>query len=164
MEENVSQEGIDIERDILKAIVVERHVKSGRVGKALVRGFGLKRGAVAQSIAHDAHNIVAVGASDEEICRAVNEVIEMQGGIAIAEGKTVTSLQLRIAGIMSDEKAEIVAEKLKKLRKMIRELGCSLRAPFTTLSFIALPVIPKLKVTDLGLVDVEKFEIVDVFI
>jgi adenine deaminase len=164
LEENVNQEGVDVERDILKAVAVERHRKSGRVGKALVRGFGLKRGAIAQSIAHDAHNIVAVGVSDQEICRAVNEVVEMQGGIAIAESEKITSLQLRVAGIMSDERAEIVAEKLKKLRKKIEELGCKLRAPFTTLSFIALPVIPKLKVTDLGLVDVEKFEIVDIFV
>ncbi len=157
-------DGIDVERDILKTVVVERHRGSGRIGKAFVTGFGLKRGAIAQSVAHDAHNIVAIGASDDEICRAVNEVIDMQGGIAVADGELITSLPLRIAGIMSDERAEIVAERLMEVEERIRELGCRLKSPLITLSFIALPVIPKLKVTDLGLIDVEKFDVVDVFV
>ncbi len=155
--------GIDVSRDILKAVVVERHLGSGRVGKAFVRGFGFQRGAVAQSIAHDAHNIVAVGTSDEEICRAVNRVIELQGGIIVSDGKIKAELPLPVAGIMSDEKAEIVAEKLRRVEEAIKELGCRLKSPVITLSFIALPVIPKLKVTDLGLVDVENFRIVDIF-
>jgi len=154
---------IDVSRDILKAVVVERHLGSGRVGKAFVRGFGFQRGAIAQSIAHDAHNIVAVGTSDEEICRAVNRVIELQGGIIVSDGKIKAELPLPVAGIMSDEKAEIVAEKLRRVEEAIKELGCRLKSPVITLSFIALPVIPKLKVTDLGLVDVENFRIVDIF-
>ncbi len=157
-------DGIDVQRDILKAVVVERHKKSGRIGKAFVRGFGLKRGAIAQSIAHDAHNIVAVGTNDEEICRAVNAVIDMQGGIVVSDGNEIEALQLRIAGIMSDERAEVVAEKLERVERKIRQMGCKLKSPIITLSFIALPVIPKLKVTDLGLIDVEKFEVVDVFL
>lgn len=156
-------DGIDTSRDILKAVVVERHYGSGRIGKAFVRGFGFKRGAVAQSIAHDAHNIVAVGTSDEEICRAVNRVIELQGGIAVSDGEIKAELPLPLAGIMSDERAEIVAEKLEKVEKAIENLGCKLSSPVITLSFIALPVIPKLKVTDLGLIDVEKFRVVDIF-
>jgi adenine deaminase len=154
--------GIDTERDILKAIVVERHRGSGNIGKAYVRGFGLKRGAIAQSIAHDAHNIVAVGVSDEEICRAVNTVIDIQGGIVVVEAEKIIALQLPIAGIMSDNVKEVV-EKLREIISKMKEMGCKLKSPIISLSFIALPVIPKLKVTDLGLVDVERFEIVDIF-
>lgn len=157
-------DGIDISRDILKAVVVERHTGSGRIGKAFVRGFGLQKGAIAQSIAHDAHNIVAVGASDEDICKAVNRVIDLQGGIVVCNGDIKTELPLPIAGIMSDENAERVAEKLKDVEKAVNDLGCNLRSPIITLSFIALPVIPKLKLTDLGLVDVEQFRLVDVFL
>ncbi len=157
-------DGIDVSRDILKAVVVERHRGSGRIGKAYVRGFGLKRGAFAQSIAHDAHNIVAVGTSDEEICRAVNRVVELQGGIVVSDGEGVLAeLPLPVAGIMSDLPAEEVAAKLEEVERCIRELGCEMKSPVISLSFIALPVIPKLKVTDLGLVDVELFEVVDVF-
>uniref|UniRef100_A0A7C4S4S6 Adenine deaminase n=1 Tax=Geoglobus ahangari TaxID=113653 RepID=A0A7C4S4S6_9EURY len=157
-------EGIDVLRDILKAVVVERHGKRGGIGVAYVKGFGLKRGALAQTIAHDAHNIVAVGADDEEICRAVNTLIDLQGGIVVCDGEEILTLPLRIAGLMSDEKAEVVAEKLKKIENKLRKMGCKLKSPVITLSFIALPVIPKLKLTDLGLVDVEKFEVVDAII
>ncbi len=157
-------DGIDVSRDILKAVVVERHRGSGRIGKAYVRGFGLKRGAFAQSIAHDAHNIVAVGTSDEEICRAVNRVIDLQGGIVVSDGSVVAELPLPVAGIMSDLPAEKVAAKLEEVEESIKKLGCRMKSPVITLSFIALPVIPKLKVTDLGLVDVEKFEVVNIFI
>ncbi|MDI9611069.1 MAG: adenine deaminase [Archaeoglobales archaeon] len=152
--------GIDLNRDILKAVVVERHRGTGNIGKAYVRGFGLKKGAIAQSIAHDAHNIVAIGASDKEICKAVNRLIDLGGGIVIYD-REFYELPLRIAGIMSEEKAEIVAEKLNAIENKLREGGCKLKAPIITLSFIALPVIPKLKLTDLGLVDVEKFAVVE---
>ncbi|MEM0301751.1 MAG: adenine deaminase [Archaeoglobaceae archaeon] len=156
--ENV--DGIEVSKDILKAVVVERHRGTGNVGKAYVRGFGLKKGALAQSIAHDAHNIVAIGASDVEICKAVNRLIEIGGGIVVYDNEFY-ELPLKIAGIMSDEKAEIVAERLKEIEKKLRKLGCKLKSPIITLSFIALPVIPKLKLTDLGLVDVEKFAVVE---
>ena len=151
--------GIDTERDILKAVVVERHKGTGNIGKAYVRGFGLKRGAIAQSVAHDAHNIVSVGASESAICRAVNRVIDIGGGIVVYDGDFY-ELQLIIAGIMSDESAEKVAEKLRIVERKLKELGCKLKSPIITLSFIALPVIPKLKLTDLGLVDVENFRVV----
>ncbi len=157
-------EGIDTERDILLAVVVERHRSSGRIGKGFVTGFGLKKGAIAQTIAHDAHNIVAVGTNASDICKAVNTVIDMQGGICVACGNSTETLQLEIAGIMSREDAHTVAEKLERIEERIKELGCRLKSPIITLSFIALPVIPKLKLTDLGLVDVESFQIVDVFI
>ncbi|NHW24079.1 MAG: adenine deaminase [Archaeoglobales archaeon] len=151
--------GIDTERDILKAVVVERHKGTGNIGKAYVRGFGLKRGAIAQSVAHDAHNIVSVGASESAICRAVNRVIDIGGGIVVYDGDFY-ELQLIIAGIMSDESVEKVAEKLRIVERKLKELGCKLKSPIITLSFIALPVIPKLKLTDLGLVDVENFRVV----
>ncbi|WP_202320000.1 adenine deaminase [Archaeoglobus neptunius] len=156
-------DGVDVSRDVLKAVVVERHRGSGRIGKAYVRGFGFKRGAVAQTIAHDAHNIVAVGAEDRDICTAVNRVIELQGGIVVVDEHVKAELPLPVAGIMSDERAEIVAEKLQMVEEAIWNLGCELRSPIITLSFIALPVIPKLKVTDLGLIDVEKFTVAEVY-
>jgi len=163
-EEREYVEGVDVERDILKIVVVERHKATGNIGKAYIRGFGLKRGAIATSIAHDAHNIVAVGVSDEDICKAVNRIAELQGGIVVVDGDVKAELQLNIAGLMSEESAEVVAEKLDKIHEEIRRLGCKLKSPILALSFMALPVIPKLKVTDLGLVDVEEFKVVDVFV
>ena len=163
-EEREYVEGIDVERDILKIVVVERHKATGNIGKAFIRGFGLKRGAIATSIAHDAHNIVCVGVSDEEICRAVNRIADLQGGIVVVDGDVKAELQLNIAGLMSEERAEVVAEKLDIIHEEIRRLGCKLKSPILALSFMALPVIPKLKVTDLGLVDVEEFKVVDIFV
>ncbi len=158
-------EGIDVGRDILKIVVVERHKATGNVGKGYIRGFGLKKGAFASSVAHDAHNIVAVGTNDEDICKAVNRIAELQGGIVVvADGEVKAELQLNVAGLMSEEKAEVVAEKIDRIHEEIRRLGCRLKSPILALSFMALPVIPKLKVTDLGLVDVEKFEVTDVFV
>lgn len=156
-------DGIDVARDILKVVVLERHRGTGRIGKGYARGFGIKRGALAQTIAHDAHNIVAIGANDEAICKAVDRLIELNGGIVVYDGEFV-ELPLRVAGLMSDEKAEIVAEKFEKIENKLFDLGCKLKAPIIALSFIALPVIPKLKITDLGVVDVEAFKIVDVFV
>ncbi|WP_457550702.1 adenine deaminase [Archaeoglobus sp.] len=163
-EEREYVEGVDVERDILKIVVVERHKATGNIGKAYIKGFGLKRGAIASSIAHDAHNIVAVGVSDEDICKAVNRIAELQGGIVVVDGVVKAELQLDIAGLMSEERAEVVAEKLDKIHEEIKKLGCKLKSPILALSFMALPVIPKLKVTDLGLVDVEEFKVMDVFV
>ncbi len=156
--------GIDVDRDILKAVVMERHKHTGRLSVGYIRGFNLKRGAIAQTISHDAHNIVAVGTNDEDICKAVNTVIDMQGGIVVCNRNEVHRLPLRIAGLMSNERAEKVAKRLAKIEKAIRDLGCTLTSPIVTLSFIALPVIPELKLTDLGLIDVKKFELTELFI
>jgi adenine deaminase len=151
----------DTERDILKLVVVERHKATGNIGRGLVRGFGLKKGALASSIAHDAHNIIAVGTSDEDIFTAVKEIERGQGGLAVAaEGKVLASLHLPIAGLLSDEPLESVVAKLEKLEKLARDLGVKLASPFATLSFLALPVIPELRLTDLGLVDVSQFKII----
>ena len=151
----------DIGRDILKLVVVERHRATGNIGLGLVMGFGLKRGALASSIAHDSHNIVAVGTSDEDIFAAVKEIERLQGGLVVAaEGKVLSSLALPIAGLLSDEPLEVVVAKLEKLKQLARDLGTTLAAPFATLSFLALPVIPELRLTDLGLVDVNAFKLV----
>jgi adenine deaminase len=145
----------DPSRDLLRLVVVERHHATGNIGVALVRGFGLKRGALASSVAHDAHNVVAVGVSDEEIYAAVKEVEREQGGLAVVGGgKTLASLPLPIAGLLSREPLETVVGKLEELEGAARGLGCSVDSPFSVLSFLALPVIPELKLTDRGLVDV----------
>ncbi len=151
----------DTERDILKLAVLERHKATGNIGLGLVKGFGLKRGALASSIAHDSHNIVAVGASDEDIYVAVREIERTQGGLAVAAGgRVLDSLPLPVAGLLADQPVAAVAAGLEKLNKLCRDMGCGLAAPFATLSFLALPVIPELRLTDMGLVDVNKFRLV----
>ncbi len=154
----------DIESDVLKLCVVERHHASGRIGLGLVRGFGLNRGAMASSVAHDSHNVIAVGVSDEEIFTAVEEVRLMGGGLAVVCNKeTLAKTPLPIAGLMSKEPLETLVKQLKSTKKAASKLGCVLEEPFMMLSFLALPVIPELKLTDKGLVDVNKFEIVHLF-
>lgn len=151
----------DIERDILKIAVIERHQRTGNIGLGLVSGFGLKKGAIASSIAHDSHNIIGVGTNDQDLLTAIKEVIRLQGGIVIAaDNKIQGSLALPIAGLMSLENAESVVEKLNRLLARVKALGCRLPNPFITLSFLALPVIPELKITDRGLVDVTRFRFV----
>ncbi len=152
----------DIGRDILKLAVVERHRATGNIGLGLVTGFGLKRGALTSSIAHDSHNIVVVGASDEDILAAVREVERLGGGlVAATDGKVVASLGLPVAGLLSDEPLETVVAGLERLEKVAENLGATLPAPFATLSFLALPVIPELRLTDLGLVDVNEFKLIE---
>ena len=151
----------DISRDILKLAVVERHKATGNIGLGLVTGFGLKEGALASSVAHDSHNIVAVGTSDEDILSAIREIERLQGGlVAAAGGKVLDSLALPVAGLLSDEPLEVVVEKLEKLENVAAQLGTRLTSPFSTLSFVALPVIPELRLTDLGLVDVRQFRLI----
>ena len=145
----------DLERDILKLVVVERHRATGNIGRGLVKGFGLKKGALASSVAHDSHNIVAVGTNDQDIFVAVKEIERLQGGLVVsAEGRILGSLALPIAGLLSEEPLSSVAQKLEELKAQAFSLGCTLPAPFATLSFLALPVIPELRLTDRGLVEV----------
>jgi adenine deaminase len=145
----------DLERDILKLVVVERHKATGNIGVGLVSGFGLKRGALASSIAHDSHNIIAVGASDGDIFAAVKEIERLKGGlVAAAAGKVLASLALPVAGLLSDQPLETVVSKLEKLERTAAELGTKLDSPFATLSFLALPVIPEIRLTDRGVVEV----------
>jgi len=151
----------DVDRDILKLVVVERHKATGNIGLGLVMGFGLKKGALASSIAHDSHNIVAVGTSDEDIFTAVKEIERLNGGLVVAaDNKVLASLALPIAGLLSDEPLEMVVAKLEKLEQLAKDLGTNLPSPFSTLSFLALPVIPELRLTDLGLVDVNEFRLI----
>ena len=151
----------DPTRGVLKAAVIERHKATGNIGLGLVTGFGLLTGALASSTAHDSHNIVAVGANDEDIYTAVKELERLQGGIAVAAGgKVLGSLATPIAGLLSEQPLELVVNGLVKLEKTARDLGCNLPSPFATLSFLALPVIPELRLTDLGLVDVNEFKLI----
>jgi len=151
----------DTERDILKLVVVERHKASGNIGLGLVRGFGLRQGALASSVAHDSHNIVAVGTSDSAILAAIEEIERLQGGLVVcSRGEIVASLPLPVAGLLSSEPAEIVAAQFDKLEQAAAGLGNLPPAPFSILSFLALPVIPELRLTDLGLVDVTAFKLI----
>jgi adenine deaminase len=151
----------DPKRDVLKIAVVERHLGTGRIGLGFVKGFGLQRGAIATSLAHDAHNIVVVGVDDGDMARAVGRLSETGGGlVVIADRGVQAELPLPVAGILSDAPFEEVVELSDACLAAVRELGCEFPAPFQTLSFLALSVIPKLKITDQGLIDVEAFEIV----
>ena len=151
----------DPESDVLKIAVIERHRASGNIGLGLVKGFGLKRGALATSVAHDSHNLVVVGVTDEEMKLAVQEVEKMQGGLVVVDQKKIkASLPLPVAGLMSQETAEGVASEMEKLTQAAREIGGLPENPFLTLSFMARPLSPELKLTDKGLVDVAQFRII----
>jgi adenine deaminase len=154
----------DVERDILKLAVIERHLATGRVGLGFVKGLGLREGAVASSVAHDHHNIVVTGVDDVSMMTAIQATVATQGGLTVASGNTVLAqLPLPIAGLMSDQPFETVRRQMDEVTDAARKLGCRLHDPFMTLSFLALPVIPALKLTDHGLVDVERNEVVSLF-
>ena len=160
----VSEKGLlcDIKQDVIKIAVIERHGKNGNIGRSFVTGFGLKSGAIASSVSHDSHNIVVIGTNDEDMAIAVNRIIEMGGGFAVANnGKINADIALPIAGLMSEQPFEIVASDLEVLRDAAKQLGCTLPEPFLQVSFLALPVIPHLKMTDFGLFDVDKFDFID---
>jgi len=153
----VSDPGVDL----LKVAVIERHSGRARTAVAFARGFGLARGALASSVAHDAHNVVVLGATDAEMRLAVAELARLGGGQVVVEGSDVVAcLPLPMAGLMCDGELGATAERARSLSEAARRLGCRLPAPFATLSFLALPVIPHLKLTDQGLIDVDRFEVV----
>ena len=150
----------DIEDDILKIVVVNRY-KDAPIAKAFIKNFKLLKGAIASSVAHDSHNIVAVGVDDESICKAVNLIIEKQGGVSAVDNEKEMVLALPVAGLMSNEDGYKVAESYTAIDKMVKEeLGSTLSAPFMTLSFMALLVIPHLKLSDKGLFDGDRFELI----
>ncbi|MDB5529684.1 MAG: ade [Devosia sp.] len=152
----------DLAADVIKVAVIERHGRNGNIGRSFVTGFGLKRGAIASSVGHDSHNITVVGASDADMALAVNRLIELGGGFVVAEdGKITAELALPLAGLMSLEPFETVSHALHLLRDAAKSLGCVLPEPFLQVAFLALPVIPHLKMTDRGLFDVDKFDFVD---
>jgi adenine deaminase len=154
----------DVERDVLKLAVVERHMGSGRVATGFVKGFGLRRGAIASSVAHDSHNVIVLGTNDSDMLAAVREVQRLRGGlVAAVDGQPVASVPLPIAGLMSGESLEVVDAQLAALLAVTHDLGCALHDPFMSLAFLALPVIPALKLTDKGLVDVTQFRFVPLF-
>lgn len=167
MKKIILREGVaypNLEEDILKIAVVERHRATGNVGVGFVQGFGLKEGAIASSVAHDSHNIVVVGTKDEEMVRAVRMIQKMGGGLIVTgKGKVLASLPLPIGGLMAERSVHQVHRKLVILHEKAREMGCKISDPFMALSFLSLPVIPELKITDKGLVDVNQFKIVPVF-
>ncbi|WP_112323550.1 adenine deaminase [Oceanibium sediminis] len=151
----------DPARDLARITVVERHGQNGNIANGFVRGFGLQRGAIASTVCHDHHNIVAVGADYEDMVLAANRLSALEGGFVVAEGgKILAELALPVAGLMSLEPFEAVRAALEDLRAAARSLGVVLEEPFLQLAFLALPVIPALKITDRGLVDVNRFEII----
>ena len=150
----------DADRDILKLVVVERHRASGNIGVGLVKGFGLKKGALASSVAHDSHNIIAVGVDDLDILKAIDEINTLQGGLVVcANLEVLASLPLPIAGLLSPEPLEVVVSQYEKVEQSAASLGGLPPSPFAILFFLALPVIPELRLTDLGLVDVTEFKL-----
>lgn len=151
----------DLSRDILRAAVVERHGRAGTIGRGFVTGFGLARGAIASSVGHDSHNITVVGADEASMATAVNRVVALRGGLVVAAGDRIEAeLALPMAGLMSLEPFEAVSHALEGLIAAARGLGCALPEPFLQLAFLALPVIPHLKLTDRGLFDVDRFDFV----
>ena len=155
----------DVERDILKLAVIERHHATGNVGLGFVKGMGLRRGALASTVAHDSHNLIVVGTNDADMTAAARAVAKMGGGLAtVSDGQVVGQLPLPVAGLMSEEPLETVRHAMDGLLAAAHDLGSPLHNPFMTLSFLALPVIPTLKLTDKGLVDVNKFDFVPLFV
>lgn len=153
----------DLSQDILKIAVFERHNRTGHQSVALVKGMGLKSGAIATSINHDCHNIIVTGSTDALMAKAVQELIALDGGIVVvAEGGMTESLTLPIGGLMTDREPAEVSKTLRRLKSLARQCGCTLEEPFLQLSFLALPVIPTLKITDRGLIDGEAFKMVSV--
>jgi adenine deaminase len=153
----------DTDNDILKITVVNRY-EERKPSIGFIKNFGLKKGAIASSVAHDSHNIIAVGTNDEDICNAVNAIIKAKGGMAVSINGNTDVLALPVAGLITDENAYEVAGKYSFLTKKAKELGSKLNAPFMTLSFMALLVIPKLKLSDKGLFDGEKFDFIELFV
>ncbi|MBX7041399.1 MAG: adenine deaminase [Ignavibacteria bacterium] len=150
----------DTVNDILKIAVTERY-GNGKPSVGFIKNFGLKRGAIASCVAHDSHNIIAVGVSDEDICRAVNALADSKGGICCVDGNEISVLPLPVAGIMTNEDGYVTAQKYTELDRKAKSLGSALNAPFMTLSFMALLVIPQLKLSDKGLFDGKSFRFVD---
>jgi adenine deaminase len=150
----------DISRDLVKIAVVERHGVNGNVATGFVKGFGLERGAIASTVCHDHHNIAVVGADYEDMALAVSRLGEIEGGFVVVEGgRVLAELALPVAGLMSLLSFEEVREKLVALRAAAKGLGVVLEEPFLQLAFLCLPVIPHLKITDIGMVDVDRFEV-----
>jgi len=152
----------DTTQDVIKVAVVERHGRNGHVSVGFVKGFGLKRGAIASTVGHDCHNICAVGVDDADMAAAINRLAEIEGGfVVVSEGKVLAEIALPVAGLMSLESYDTVRDQLIPLRAAAKELGSTLEEPFLQIAFLPLPVIPHLKITDRGMVDVDRFELIE---
>ena len=155
----------NINNDVLKIAVIERHKATGNIGLGFVKGFGLTSGAIASTVAHDSHNMIVIGTNDDDMYYAAVELVKSQGGKIIVEnGKTLAHLKLPIAGVMSDMPFEKVCEKIEELNIAAKQIGCKIDDPFMSMAFLSLSVIPELKITDKGLIDVNSFEITDLFV
>ena len=155
----------DVGQDTLKLAVVERYGKNGNIGVTFVRGFGLQRGALASSVAHDHHNIIVVGTNDADMAACVRAIESTQGGLAIAaEGEVIGQLALPLGGLMSEKPVGEVIAKLEEITEIAHSLGCKLPAPFMTISFISLPTVPELGLTDMGLVSVRQHALISPFV
>jgi adenine deaminase len=151
----------DAKHDIANVAVVERHRATGNIGLGFVRGFGIRRGAIASSVGHDAHNITVVGVNNEDMATTVNTIASIGGGqVVVSRGEVLARVGLPIAGLMSDKPVEVVAAQLEKLHRAARGLGIKLKSPFMQMAFLPLAVIPELRITDKGLVDVKRGKIV----
>lgn len=154
----------DNENDILKIAVIERHKATGNIGLGFVKGFKLKSGAIASTVAHDSHNMIVIGTNDEDMYYAAVELVKSQGGKIIVEnGKTLAHLPLPIAGLMSDKPVDDVRQKISELESASQKIGCEIADPFMSMAFLSLSVIPELKITDKGLINVKKFAVTDLF-
>ncbi|MFD1706899.1 adenine deaminase [Siminovitchia sediminis] len=153
-----------IEKDQLKIAVIERHYRTGNIGLGIIKGLGIQHGAIASTVAHDSHNIVAAGTNDTDLLKAIQKTADMKGGLAVVEGgKVIASLPLPVAGLMSDMNYRLTNAQIIKLNESLKQIGCSMDFnPFITLAFLALPVIPELKLTDTGLFDVKTFQHIDI--
>lgn len=155
---NGNQTTVDLDRDIIKVAVIERHGKNGNHANGFVQGFGLKKGAIASTVGHDSHNICVVGVSEDDMALAANRLGEIKGGFVVVEdGRVTGEIALPVAGLMSLEPFEVVRDTLHELRKAAYALGTTLQEPFLQVAFLPLPVIPHLKISDKGMVDVDKF-------
>ena len=154
----------DVENDVLKIMVFERHKATGNIGKGFIKGFGLKSGAIASTVAHDAHNMIVIGTNDADMEMAAIELVKSQGGkVIVNNGEVVSKLPLPIAGLMSDQPFETVLQQCHELKDGVKKIGCVLDDPFMTMAFLSLSVIPDLKITDKGVFDVNKFDFIDIF-
>jgi adenine deaminase len=163
VENNAGNASPDPSRDLLKIAVVNRYAKS-KPAVAFIKNFGLKRGAIASSVAHDSHNIIVVGADDESIAKAANLLMEHTGGLSLVDGTEEITIALPIAGLMSDRDCATIGKAYAAIDKKAKELGSTLRAPYMSLSFMALLVIPQLKLSDKGLFDGKDFRFVPLFL
>ena len=155
----------DPQQDVLKAVVFERHKRTGTVGRGFTKGFGIKRGALAQTVAHDAHNLLVVGSNDEDMALAANTLIECGGGlVAVLDGKVISIVPLPIAGLMSDKPIEEMSASIEKMEKTWVEMGSMLPSPFMTMALIPLACLPETRLTNRGLVDCRTFEFIDLVV